>query len=353
MTDLARRFSNNPILMPKDLKSSSSELQVISLLNPGVFRYNGKIWLLVRVAESIVQKEGVIFFPVLNDQGKMEIIEVPLNDPELIANDARIVNYKGLDYLTTISHLRLLCSDDGIHFFQPDFPASIFGEGDLERYGVEDCRVSQIGNDYYLTYTAVSESGVGVGLRITKDWLHFDRKGMIFPPHNKDVAIFEEQVNGKFYALHRPSSKEIGGNYIWLSESPDGVYWGNHKCIIKSRPGLWDSARVGAGAAPIKTTKGWLEIYHGANMEHQYCLGAFLMDINDPSVVIARTTEPIMVPTAHYELSGFFGYVVFTNGHVVDGDQLTIYYGAADEFVCGAYFSIAEILSLMDISTDT
>ncbi|MNY20391.1 Beta-1,4-mannooligosaccharide phosphorylase [compost metagenome] len=176
---------------------------------------------------------------------------------------------------------------------------------------------------------------------------------MIFPPHNKDVAIFEEQVNGKFYALHRPSSKEIGGNYIWLSESPDGVHWGNHKCIIKSRPGLWDNARVGAGAAPIKTTKGWLEIYHGANMEHQYCLGAFLMDINDPSVVIARTTEPIMVPTAHYELSGFFGYVVFTNRHVVDGDQLTIYYGAADEFVCGAYFSIAEILSVMDISTDT
>ena len=69
------------------------------------------------------------------------------------------------------------------------------------------------------------------------------------------------------------------------------------------------------------------------------------MDLNDPSKVIGRTQEPIMVPTEAYELSGFFGYVVFTNGHVVDGDELTIYYGAADEFVCGAHFSINEIIS--------
>jgi predicted GH43/DUF377 family glycosyl hydrolase len=71
------------------------------------------------------------------------------------------------------------------------------------------------------------------------------------------------------------------------------------------------------------------------------------MDINDPSIVIARTTQPIMVPTEAYELSGFFGYVVFTNGHVVAGDRLTIYYGAADEFVCGAHFSIREILNAL------
>lgn len=171
---------------------------------------------------------------------------------------------------------------------------------------------------------------------------------MIFPPHNKDCAIFEELINAKYYALHRPSSKEIGGNYIWLSESPDGLHWGNHQCIIKTRPGLWDSARVGAGAAPIKTEQGWLEIYHGANAEHQYCLGAFLMDINDPSKVISRTIKPIMVPTEEYELTGFFGHVVFTNSHIVNGNELTIYYGAADEFVCGARFSIRDILSFLE-----
>jgi predicted GH43/DUF377 family glycosyl hydrolase len=111
---------------------------------------------------------------------------------------------------------------------------------------------------------------------------------------------------------------------------------------------MWDSARVGAGAAPIRTDIGWLEIYHGANAEQRYCLGAFLMDLEDPSIVIARSTEPIMVPIENYELSGFFGFVVFTNGHLVKGDELTIYYGAADEFVCGAKFLISEILQTLE-----
>ncbi|HEY4198101.1 MAG TPA: glycoside hydrolase family 130 protein [Mucilaginibacter sp.] len=347
MKDIARRFPENPLLMPKDLKPDNSNLQIISLLNPGVFRYQNKTWLLVRVAEGTVSKEGVIYFPVLNATGNMEVIEVPLNDPDLIATDARVVNYKGLDYLTTISHLRLLCSDDGVRFHELEGYGPISGHGYLERYGVEDCRVSALGEDYFLTYTAVSDSGVGVGLRKTKDFKTYETPVMILSPHNKDCAIFEEKINGKFYCLHRPSSKDLGGNYIWLAESPDGLHWGNHQCIIKTRPGLWDSARVGAGAAPIKTDKGLLEIYHGANIEHQYCLGAFLMDLNDPSKVISRTKDPIMVPTEKYELSGFFGFVVFTNGHIVKGDELTIYYGAADEFVCGAKFSIKEILAAL------
>ncbi|WP_264538515.1 glycoside hydrolase family 130 protein [Flavobacterium sp. N1736] len=345
MSDIAKRFPENPLLMPKDLTASNPELQIISLLNPGVFTFENKTWLLVRVAESIAQKEGVIFFPVVNALGKIEIIEIPLNDPDLIANDARVVNYKGLDYLTTLSHLRILCSDDGKKFYEPkDATTLLMGSGILEQFGIEDCRVTKLEDTYYLTYTAVSENGVGVGLRTTKDWKSFDIKGMIFPPHNKDCAIFEEKINGKFYALHRPTSPQIGGNFIWLAESPDGIHWGNHQCILRSRPGQWDSARVGAGAAPIKTEKGWLEIYHGANAEHQYCLGAFLMDLENPAKVIARTIDPIMLPQESYELSGFFGYVVFTNGHIVNGDKLTIYYGAADEFVCGADFSIQEIL---------
>jgi predicted GH43/DUF377 family glycosyl hydrolase len=345
MKDLAKRFTSNPILLPKDIAPSDTGLQVICLLNPGVFRFAGKIWLLVRVAESIAQKEGFIFFPVMNATGKLEIIEVPLNDPDLVATDARVMSYKGLDYLTTVSHLRLLSSTDGIHFAEEDGYKGLFGLGELERFGIEDCRVTEINGIYYLTYTAVSSSGVGVGLRTSTDWKNFSSPMMMLPPHNKDCAIFEEQIGGKFYALHRPSSKEIGGNFIWLCSSTDGVHWGNHQCLIKTRPGMWDSARVGAGAAPIRTQKGWLEIYHGADSAHRYCLGAILLDLDDPSILLARTLDPIMVPSEPYELSGFFGHVVFTNGHVVDGDKLTIYYGAADEFVCGAEFSIAEILA--------
>ncbi|WP_281637103.1 hypothetical protein [Flavobacterium marginilacus] len=135
--------------------------------------------------------------------------------------------------------------------------------------------MSYIGGVYYLTYTAVSPNGVGVGLRTTSDWLNFQSYGMILPPHNKDCTIFEEKINNLFYALHRPSSLEIGGNYIWLASSPDGIHWGNHQCILRTRSRFWDIARIGAGASPIKTEKGWLAIYHGANEKHQYCLGAF------------------------------------------------------------------------------
>lgn len=344
--DLAKRFTENPLLSPDDLQSSSPGLQITCLLNPGVFSFQGKTWLLVRVAERPVQQEGIISFPIFKNK-EIEIVEIPINDPDLNASDPRVINYKGLDYLTTLSHLRLLCSTDDVHFYEPEGYPFLQGETDQEAFGVEDCRVVLLDGTYYLSYTAVSAQGVGVALRKTKDWKTFESEGMIIPPHNKDCAIFEEKINGKFYALHRPSSVDLGGNYIWIAESPDGIHWGRHRCIIQTRIGSWDSKRVGAGAAPIKTQRGWLEIYHGANSEHRYCLGAFLLDLNDPTVVLARTADPIMVPTAAYELNGFFGQVVFTNGHVVDGDKLTIYYGAADEFVCGAQFSIAEILAAL------
>lgn len=347
MQDMAKRFIQNPLLKPSDLKPSSEGLEITCLLNPGVFRFEGKTWMIVRVAERPKQKDGVISFPILTESGKTMIKEIATSDPDLKATDPRVINYKGEDYLTTLSHLRLVCSDDGISFKEPAGYPLITGQGNLETFGVEDCRVAQMGDTYYLTFTSVSDNGVGVGLRTTKDWKNFTNHGMILPAHNKDCAIFEEKINGKFYTLHRPSSVDLGGNYIWLAESPDGIHWGNHKCIAKTRAGLWDSKRVGAGAAPIKTAKGWLEIYHGANEKHQYCLGALLLDLNDPSKVLARSIQPLMVPQAEYELTGFFGNVVFTNGHVVNGDTVTMYYGASDEVVCGATFSINEILSCL------
>lgn len=349
MKDIAKRFAENPLLSPFDLQSSNEGLQITCLLNPGVFQYKNKTWLIVRVAERPEQKENTISFPILTKTGTIKVVEIAKDDPDLIATDVRVISYKNVDYLTTLSHLRLLCSDDGIRFYEPEGYKSLVGEGILQAFGIEDCRVTKLEDKYYLTFTAVSDNGVGVGLRTTTDWKNFQSHGMILPPHNKDCAIFEEKINGLYYALHRPSSVDIGGNYIWLAESPDGIHWGNHQCIIKTRENLWDSARIGAGAAPIKTDKGWLEIYHGANHQHQYCLGAFLLDSSNPSKVIARTEEPIMIPSATYELSGFFGNVVFTNGHIVDpdGDTLTIYYGASDEFICGARLSIKEIFSLL------
>jgi len=348
MTDIANRYIQNPILSPKDLNASEENLEITCLLNPGAFQFDNKIWLLIRVAERPEQKEGIISFPILTGTGKTEVVEIPLDHPDLDVSDARIINYKGDDYLTTISHLRLVFSDNGIDFKESKEYPPILGEGEYETFGIEDCRVSLIGDTYYLTYTMVSSNGVGVGLKTTKDWKTFEEKGMIFSPHNKDCALFEEKINGKYYALHRPSSPELGGNYIWIAESPDGEHWGNHKCIAKTRKGKFDSSRLGAGAAPIKTEKGWLMIYHGATRENRYCLGLILLDLKDPSIVIARSEDPIMEPTAAYEKTGFFGEVIFTNGHIVKGDQIQMYYGAADEVIGLATFSIKEILKTLE-----
>ena len=348
-SDLATRFPENPILSPKDLKPSTDGLEISCLLNPGAFRFEDKTWLLIRVAERPRQKEGKVSFPILGQDGEIRIIELDADDPDILSQDPRMVTYKGQDYLTTLSHLRLLSSADGVHFEEPDGYPLLTGLGSQESFGIEDCRVSKIGDLYRLTYTAVSPNGVGVGLRTTRDWRHFQSHGMILPPHNKDCAIFEETIGGRFMMLHRPSSLFVGGNYIWLASSPDGLHWGDHRCLLRTRPGHWDSARVGAGAAPIKTDHAWLEIYHGADEEDRYCLGACLLDLEDPSKVLARTDEPLMRPLEPYELTGFFGHVVFTNGHVVepDGDTITVYYGAADEFVCAATFSLRHILSLL------
>lgn len=345
--DIAKRFSQNPILRPTDLKPGIKGMEIVCLLNPGVFRYNNKIWLLLRVAERPRQIEGKISFPVYNDRGEIEVLNFDKNDPDLDTTDPRIINYKKKDYLTTMSYLRLVCSDDGFSFYEPDGYPPIFGKGKLETFGIEDCRVAAFDGSFHLTFTEVSEFGVGVGLIRTKDWKTFQRDGMIFPPHNKDCALFDEKIGNKYFALHRPSSPELGGNYIWLAQSPDLIHWGKHTCIATSRPGMWDSKRVGAGAAPIRTEKGWLEIYHGANEDNRYCLGALLLDINDPSKVLARSTDPIMEPLKDYEKTGFFGNVIFTNGHVIDGDEVTIYYGASDEVICGAKFSVSEILSTL------
>src|SRR6476660_5833897 len=111
MKDIAKRFERNPILSPSDIPPSREGLEILCLLNPGVFEFDGKTWLIVRVAERPKQKEGIISFPVLTDAGEIDIIEIITNDPHLDASDARVITYMGIDYLTTLSHLRLLCSD--------------------------------------------------------------------------------------------------------------------------------------------------------------------------------------------------------------------------------------------------
>lgn len=346
--DIAKRFEANPLITPGDIAPSIEGAIVECVFNPGAFVYAGKTYLLMRVAERLEQTPGKISTLVADSTQPhgVRVVSWDRDDPKLDVSDPRFIYYDGHCHLTTLSHLRFAESDDGIHFRVSD-RAPMMGVGALEAFGIEDCRVSRLDDDYLLTYSAVSDNGVGVGLQTTRDWQTFTRHGMIIPPHNKDGVIFEEKVHGGYACLHRPSGADVGGHYMWYATSPDLRHWGDHTCIAKTRSGMWDGHRCGAGAAPIRTDRGWLLIYHGADDSNRYCLGAMLLDADDPTTVTARGDAPIMEPVAAYEKEGFFGNVVFCNGQIVDGDTVTVYYGAADTAVCGATLSIAEILSTL------
>jgi beta-1,2-mannobiose phosphorylase / 1,2-beta-oligomannan phosphorylase len=348
MGELARRFSENPLISPSDLVASDGRLEVIGSFNPGAFRFDKEVWLLVRVAERPVPVPGKVRVATLQG-GCLEVIEIDADDPGLDLSDPREIRYQGVGYLSSLSHLRLFRSGDGRQFRPASFGA-LNGGGDLEAYGIEDARVCGFADGRFLiTYTAVSQFGHGVALRVTRDFVGYDTAGMILPPANKDCAIFPRKIGGRYACLHRPSGVVVGGNYIWFSVSDDLTCWGGHRCVACTRPRSWDSARIGAGGEPIETEAGWLCLYHGADRENRYRIGALLLDLEHPWRVLARSETPLMEPQADYELNGFFGNVIFSAGQIVEGDRILFYYGASDERVCGAELSKAEVLASLGV----
>jgi hypothetical protein len=189
MQDLARRFRENPLLKPADIHPSVDGMEVTCLLNPGAFQNDGRTWLLMRVAERPMQVPGKTSFPILNADGRLEVLEFNSDDPRLDLSDPRVINFDGNDYLTTLSHLRLVVSDDGIAFSEPEHGKPLMGHGELETYGIEDCRVARVGGQYCLTYTQVSSNGVGVGLRTTRDWKNLVHAGRLAAPKHR-IFVF-------------------------------------------------------------------------------------------------------------------------------------------------------------------
>jgi predicted GH43/DUF377 family glycosyl hydrolase len=262
--------------------------------------------------------------------------------------DSRVVTVGGDTYLTSISHLRVARSKDGMVFRVEAAPA-LAAAHPLESFGIEDARITAIEGTAWINYTAVSPAGIATALASSTDLRNFERQGIIFPPPNRDVTIFPEKIGGRYVALHRPMPEGIGRPAIWLATSPDLRSWGDHRLVAAARPGHWDDLKVGGGAVPFRVRTrgydGWLAVYHGVTASPlRYALGALLLDAGDPSRVLGRSRLPILKPEAPYEREGFFGNVVFTCGLVTDGDRVRIYYGAADGVTCVADLALASIL---------
>lgn len=345
-----KKHIENPLIRPGSVKPSREGYRVKGSFNAGAAEFNDEIILLLRVSEDCVADKDTIAVPYYrfdSDGGHPEILEKRADDPDIRLKDTRGVVYKGQDYLSTLSHIRIARSKDGLNF-EVDEEPFIYPCNQTEAYGVEDARVTKIGNTYFITYTAVSRDGWATTLAATTDFVNVDRKGIIFPPLNKDVSIFPETINGKYCALHRPQNEGFGKPSIWFSESKDLLHWGNHKCLIRPRDTHWEEQKIGGGAAPIKTDEGWLEIYHGKGENQIYSLFLLLLDLADPSKVLKRGDEPILFPQEPYEKEGFFPNVVFSNGVITKEDgSVKIYYGACDETVCLAETSLDDLLSTL------
>jgi predicted GH43/DUF377 family glycosyl hydrolase len=343
---MIEKFKNNPVIKPSDVKPSREGYEVVGAFNPGAIVYGDEVLLLLRVAERCKQVKGYVRAPVYrfeNGQSYPDIMEFTKDDPDVHLKDTRGVLYRGKEYLTSMSHIRLARSRDGISFMVDDSPF-IYPTGESEKYGCEDARACFIDGRYYINFTIISEDSWATALAVTDDFRHIERKGIIFHPENKDVAIFPERVNGKYIALHRPNNSGFGKASIWYSESPDLVHWGNHRCLIRPRDMKWESKKIGGGAPPVRTPEGWLVIYHGKGDNSVYSLFCLLLDLEEPSRVIRRSEEPLIIPTEPFETEGFFPNVVFSNGVVELNGQVYIYYGAADESVGLAVSNIDELL---------
>lgn len=265
----------------------------------------------------------------------------------------------------------------------------IFPEFDYECQGVEDARIVKIDDLFYLSYTAYDGTNARGALAISKDLIHFEKQGIIVPHityakfvslaasakvdinyyHNhkfyyqesdpekktllwdKNVIFFPRRINGNLVFLHRirpgiqiVSVKEIKDltNDFWID------YFSNFKKNIVFDP-LYghESGYIGGGCPPIETPHGWLLIYHGVEYINGpvYSACAALLDLNDPSILLARLPYPIFSPKLEWELFGDVNNVVFPTGTALFGDTLFIYYGAADKYIATVSLSLTELLT--------
>lgn len=255
------------------------------------------------------------------------------------------------EQLSGIPHIYLGRSSDAIHWeFDKDKIVFLDNEGneDMPAYAY-DPRLVQIDDDYYLI-CCQDFHGASIGIMKTKDFKTFTRLENPFLPFNRNAVLFPRKVNGKYLMLSRPSDNgHTPFGDIFLSESPDMVYWGKHRHVMSKGKQWWQSLKIGGGSAPIETTEGWLLFYHGVSgtcSGFVYSIGGAILDINNPSIVKYRSKNFLLTPEQWYEERGFVPNVVFPSATIHDSatGRIALYYGAADSYLCLAFTTINEII---------
>jgi predicted GH43/DUF377 family glycosyl hydrolase len=250
------------------------------------------------------------------------------------------------------SHLTVARSHDGENDWRIDARPSLLPSPDVpeERWGLEDPRITTFDDGHVIVYTALSSHGPQVRMARTSDFTEFEPIGTVTPPENKDAALFPVRFDGRYALIHRPISSWLGGGaHIWISFSSDLKYWGEPRILMASRPlGHWDREKIGLGPPPLRTPEGWLLMFHGVRATAAgllYRAGLALLDLDDPSMVLARSDEWVLGPEAIYERTGDVPGVVFPTGWAEDDDgTVMLYYGAADSVVAMARARTEELV---------
>lgn len=212
-----------------------------------------------------------------------------------------------------------------------------------------DPRLVEIEGEYYITWCNYF-NGPTIGIAKTKDFKTFIQLENAFLPFNRNGVLFPRKINGNFVMLSRPSDNgHTPFGDIFLSQSPDMIYWGKHRMVMKAPHYWWKSTKIGAGPIPIETTEGWLMIYHGVCTTcsgYVYSFGAALLEIDDPSKIIVDCENYILTPEEPYERTGFVPNVAFPCATLNDADtgRIAIFYGAADTYCALAFTQVDELI---------
>ena len=263
------------------------------------------------------------------------------------------------------TNIGLARSRDGVRWTvdsEPVFELSQWGNPEFIR--VYDPRITALDGRYYVCFALDTRHGVCGGIFATNDFKKFDMLSMS-TPDNRNMVLFPEKIGGRYVRLERPMpvySRDGDGMFdIWLSESPDLEYWGRSRLVLATEDVPYCNDKIGPGAPPLKTDKGWLIIFHAVDIDpargkngwetawrKRYCIGIMLLDLEDPSKVIGMSKRPLMIPEASYELSGGFrDNALFPCGMIRDdGGIVRIYYSAGDAVVRMAMAREEELLSL-------
>ena len=244
------------------------------------------------------------------------------------------------------SILGLARSSDG-YKFKVDHKPFMTPSDEYDEYGVEDPRITYIDGIYLITYSAYSRYGVRVGLARTEDFSQVERVAYITQPDMRNVVIFPEKFGEYYVRLDRPHT-ELTRWSIWISYSKDLIHWGRSKVVMRAQFYRWDAMKLGPGAPPVKTEKGWLNIYHGVFETMAgavYRLGVALHDLKDPAKIIGVGDNWILEPEDPWERVGYVPNVVFSCAAVPEEDgTLKIYWGGADTVMCVGTANIHELV---------